>query len=242
MPGAYIPSAPISAEPVRSIWPMAIWFTATRSFRVPGAEVSASTFLCTTTARYGIEIPVECTSLNAAALWDLAGTWDFPRLKQGTSTYAVVFPDGSSHEIQQYDNGAWKSVDSTYILLDVPTKTATLKGGTKLVFGSTSGSTSYLTEMKDTNGNKITATYSAIGQLDEVRDTLGLIAKFHYTGTYQGRYVDYIETFGTVHTEIHFSFSSTNYVPLPIFSVPRTFNSSEEKHLRAVRMLDRSLF
>jgi len=29
-----------------------------------------------------------------------------PRLKQGTSTYAVIFPDGSSHEIQQYDNGA----------------------------------------------------------------------------------------------------------------------------------------
>ena len=161
----------------------------------------------------------------------------FPRLKQGTSTYAVVFPDGSSHEIQQYTNGTWKSVDSTYILLDVPTKTATLKGGTKLVFGSTSGSTSYLTEMKDTNGNKITATYSAIGQLDEVRDTLGLIAKFHYTGTYPGRYVDYIETFGTVHTEIHFSFSSTNYIPIPSFSVPRTFNSSEEKHLSAVRML-----
>jgi hypothetical protein len=45
----------------------------------------------------------------------------FPRLKQGTSTYAIVLPDGSSHEIQQYDSGAWKSVDSTYILLDVPT-------------------------------------------------------------------------------------------------------------------------
>src|SRR2546422_512073 len=51
----------------------------------------------------------------------------FARLVQGTSTYAVVFPDGSSHEIQQYDSGAWKSVDSTYILFDVPTRTATLK-------------------------------------------------------------------------------------------------------------------
>jgi hypothetical protein len=40
----------------------------------------------------------------------------FARLVLGTSTYALVFPDGSSHEIQQYDSGVWKSVDSTSLL------------------------------------------------------------------------------------------------------------------------------
>jgi len=33
----------------------------------------------------------------------------FARLIQGATSYALVDPDGSSHEIQQHDNGVWRS-------------------------------------------------------------------------------------------------------------------------------------
>lgn len=161
----------------------------------------------------------------------------FPKLIQGVSTYAIVFPDGSSHEIQQYTNGTWKSVDSTYILLDVPTKTATLKGGTKLVFGITSGSTSYLTQMKDTNGNKITAAYAGPGQLAFVQDTIGTVASFYYTTINNYQYLDYVETYGPVNTRIYFEYSEITS-PMPSFSVPKTFSTSGERHLRSVRIAE----
>ena len=82
----------------------------------------------------------------------------FPKLVQGSVSFAVVMPDGSSHEIVE-SGGVWKSVDSSYIVLDPVTRTATLKGGTRLTFGNTVGNTSYMTEMKDKNGNQIKATY-----------------------------------------------------------------------------------
>jgi hypothetical protein len=58
--------------------------------------------------------------------------------------YLIYFPDGSTHEIQQYEGGAWKSVDSTYILYDPSTYTTTLKGGTRLIFGQSQSIMRYL--------------------------------------------------------------------------------------------------
>src|SRR5512139_1523391 len=51
-----------------------------------------------------------------------AGSWvglgwriGFPKLVQGSSSYAIVLSDGSSHEIVDLGGGVWKSVDSSYI-------------------------------------------------------------------------------------------------------------------------------
>jgi RHS repeat-associated protein len=151
----------------------------------------------------------------------------FAKLIQGSSSYAIVFPDGSSHEIQQNSNGVWQSIDSTYILLNVSTNTATLKGGTNLVFGNTVGNASYLTKMEDTNGNQITASYlSGTGKLSQVNDTLGLAATFTYnqtTGCLQS-----ITSYGKFNGTISFGLTSVGSSPLtPSFSVPTQVPTGE---------------
>src|SRR5436190_12472985 len=134
-----------------------------------------------------------------------------PETGPGGVNLCHYLPGPSSHEIQQYDSGAWKSVDSTYILFDVPTKTATLKGGLKLIFGNTVGSTSYMTEMKDSNGNRITASYVAgTGKLNEIYDTLGLAAKFFYAAD---GYLERILSLGKARTSIYFSYWTANLAP-----------------------------
>ncbi len=151
----------------------------------------------------------------------------FARLVQGASSYALVDPDGSSHEIQQHDNGVWKSVDSTYIVLDVASKTATLKGGIRLVFGNTVGNTSYMTEMKDANGNKITATYVAgTGKLNEVFDSLGKAAAFSYNAT--TGCLETLTSYGTFRGTITFNTSAAGTFT-PTFSVPKQVPSGERR-------------
>ena len=149
----------------------------------------------------------------------------FPRLVAGQYSYAVIFPDGSSHELLPNGSGVWQSMDSTYILLDVPARTATLKGGLKLIFGNTIGYTSYMTEMKDSNGNRITATYVAgTGKLNEVYDTLGLAAKFFYAAD---GYLERILSLGKARTSIYFKYESVNLAP--VFSAATQIPQGEKQ-------------
>ncbi|NWG14296.1 MAG: hypothetical protein HXY20_12250 [Acidobacteria bacterium] len=86
----------------------------------------------------------------------------------------------------------------------------------KLAFGNTVGSTTYLTEMKDRNGNQIKATYVAgTGKLDRVEDTLGTAAIFYYDA--QG-YLQRVLSLGTTKTRIDFTYQS-KYLN-PSFSIP----------------------
>lgn len=150
---------------------------------------------------------------------------EFPKLVQGSSSYAVVAGDGSSHEIQDYGSGVWKSVDSTYMLLDPATKTATLKGGVKLIFGNTVGNTSYLTEMKDRNGNQIFVTYvSGTGKISTITDTLGLAANFYYN---TDETLEHIEPRGTMRSPIYFSYTAASGLS-PSFTHPWQAPSNEK--------------
>jgi hypothetical protein len=141
---------------------------------------------------------------------------EFPKVVQGTTAYAVVFPDGSSHEIADYGGGVSKSVDSSYIIFDPVARIASLPGGVKLIFGNSIGNVSYLTEMKDRNGNQIKATYlPGTAKLSQVEDTLGTAALFYYNTDGS---LDRILSLGKVKAYIYFTYD-WRYLG-PYFSTP----------------------
>ena len=148
----------------------------------------------------------------------------FPKLVQGSSSYAVVFSDGSSHEIVDVGGGVWKSIDSSYIMLDPAAKTATLKGGVKLIFGNTVGSTSYMSIMKDRNGNMISATYApGTGKLIAVYDSVEVLASFSYSADGM---LESIYSYGTSRAAVTFSY--VPYSPNPSFSIPWQMSQGEK--------------
>jgi RHS repeat-associated protein len=161
----------------------------------------------------------------------------FPYLVQGSASYALVLSDGSSHEIMDYGSGDWRSVDSTYIKLSPSSPpnlaTATLAGGTQIIFGNTVGAISYATEIKDRNGNKITAAYVAgTGKLSTVTDTQNsTVAIFSYTDGM----LSSIESYGKVYAVYHFSYMPVTSISgfAPSFPSPFVVEApgSEEKVL-----------
>jgi hypothetical protein len=168
----------------------------------------------------------------------------FPKLVQGASSYSMIFPDGSSHEIQQQNDGIWKSVDSTYIIYDPSISLATFKGGRKLHFGRVVGNTRYMTIMKDTNGNMIKASYASEGNLSYIMDTVGIngdkpAARFYYDSN---GYLDYIQSFGMPHTTIRFSYQTADLYSSSRFSLPMQIPSGEKQLVSiTTEMSDRNL-
>ncbi|MGI0015055.1 MAG: hypothetical protein ACREBU_16680, partial [Nitrososphaera sp.] len=172
-------------------------------------------------SRFGSEMRITELGSWVGLGWRL----EFPKLKQGSLSYALIASDGAAHEIADYGAGVWKSVDSTYIRLDPVTKIATLKGGVKLMFGNTVGSMSYLTEMKDRNGNKITVSYLAgTGKISQVQDTLGTAALFFYNGDGQ---LERIRSLGKIHTNIEFTYATASLSPT--FSIPSQLPAGEKR-------------
>ncbi len=159
-----------------------------------------------------------------------AGSWvglgwriAFPMLVQGSSSYAIILPDGSSHEIADWGGGVWRSVDSTYMRLDPAAKVATLKDGVKVIFGNTLGARSYMTEMKDRNGNQIKVTYlPGTGKISQVQDTLGVLANFSYST--EGMLAS-IQSHGKMKATITFDYVTVN--PSPSFSIPYQVSQQE---------------
>ena len=161
--------------------------------------------------------------------------WRFPSLKTGTSTYSIYYPDGSSHELQPYDDGTWRSIDSTYIVYDPSTNTATFSDGSKLKF-QTMGCTH-----TDRNGNKITAYNDAYGRLSYARDTTGVAARFFYTT--EGM-LDYVLVYGKTYAKIEFYYEDAYLGPVypPRFSLPvQTKTGRKFLKLITTRLPDRFL-
>ncbi|MDA2925575.1 hypothetical protein MYX65_13165, partial [Acidobacteria bacterium AH-259-L09] len=150
---------------------------------------------------------------------------EMPKVLQGSTSYAVVFPDGSSHELVDDGTGVLRSVDSTYIVVfDLQSATAWLKGGTQLVFGHQIGSIYYLTEMKDRNGNQIQVSYVAgTGKIHRVDDTLGSIAVFSYDAD---SFLEKIESYGKTNTTIDFIY--TDAVLSPTFTLSSQVPTGEK--------------
>jgi RHS repeat-associated protein len=93
--------------------------------------------------------------------------------------YYFTSSDGANHTLANY-GGAWRSVDSTYMVYDPATRKLTLKNGVSIQFGDLSDPVRlhmrYAVRMQDTNGNYIDISYaqgSTGGRISTIQDTLG---------------------------------------------------------------------
>ena len=98
----------------------------------------------------------------------------------GKYAFLLLSPDGSRTELRQVGTSAlYEAADSSHMLLDSSTMVLRTTGGTQFSYTLT-GSEYNCTQIKDRNGNYISATYTANGHLDTVTDTLGRVITFSY--------------------------------------------------------------
>jgi len=108
----------------------------------------------------------------------------------------LTLSDGSIHDLTYYD-GAWRSMDSSYMLYDPATHKLTLKGGTVITLGYSDPLRPwafYATRIMDTNGNYLDISYQGSGgKIAGIQDTLGNT----YTFTLQNNHLRSIQYFNT---------------------------------------------
>ena len=130
--------------------------------------------------------------------------------------YYVTSADGANHTLQYY-GGAWRSVDSTYMVYDPSAHKLTLKGGTTLQFGYQDPVRPYIrhaTRIQDTNGNYLNISYSgANGAIDTITDTLGNTYTFLLNSNGQLEYIRYLNTNDTTEAT---STISLDYEPMSL--------------------------
>ena len=113
----------------------------------------------------------------------------FLNSQTGIYAYMMVMPSGGRVEMRQVgSSNIYESQDRSYTQLDMNNPSAPLvrtTDGTQLTFtGVTINSEYRCTQIKDRNGNFISATYdNATGQMLSVTDTLGRIISFVYDGS-----------------------------------------------------------
>jgi len=99
----------------------------------------------------------------------------------GKNTYLLIGTDGSRTELRQVGTTAlYEAADSSHLLLDTSTMVLRTTDGTQLSYVDT-GSEYSCAQVKDRNGNYLSVTYTALGQIDTVIDTLGRSIKFNYS-------------------------------------------------------------
>jgi RHS repeat-associated protein len=117
----------------------------------------------------------------------------FPTLQQkflnpstGIYAYLMVMPSGSRVELRQIGSTTtYEAADGSYTQLDATTPTApivTFTNGTRLTFVSVTINSEFrCTQIKDRNGNFISASYNGTnGHMETVTDTLGRVFTFVY--------------------------------------------------------------
>jgi RHS repeat-associated protein len=131
---------------------------------------------------------------NADHGWPAPGfRLGFPMLQQlfydsqtGLWSYEMVTSSGGRIELRPSPTtNIYESTDSTYTQLDVTTPSAPVvrtSDGTQLTFTASVNNEYRCTQIKDRNGNYISATYDANGHPVTITDTLGRIINFHYDG------------------------------------------------------------
>jgi RHS repeat-associated protein len=143
-----------------------------------------------------------------------------PRLQQkfldsesSTYAYIMITPSGGRVEMRQTaTTGVYESADSTYTQLTegtVPVVRTT--DGTQYIFGQALTGEWRCTQVKDRNGNYISAQYDATtGHVTMMTDTLGRQVNFNYNAT-----TNLLETItqtwnGTTHLHASFNYSTNN--------------------------------
>ena len=103
----------------------------------------------------------------------------------GVSAYLLIMPSGARVELRQVSASVYESADSSYMQLTVNADgTLTLRptSGARLTYARR-GTDFRCVEVRDTNGNLITAEYDSQGRLTKITDTVARVINFNYTGT-----------------------------------------------------------
>jgi YD repeat-containing protein len=126
-----------------------------------------------------------------------------------TNAYLMITPSGSRVQLRQVgSSNIYESGDSSYLQLT--------DNGSSLLLRSTDGSQlSYTlingayrcTQLKDRNGNFITASYTTQGKLSAVLDTLGRTINFNYDGNQNLTSITQTWNGGTSHTWATFGYT-----------------------------------
>jgi YD repeat-containing protein len=98
----------------------------------------------------------------------------------GKDAFLLIGPDGSRTELRQVGSlPLYESADSSHLLLDATTMILRSTDGTQLSY-ALQGAEYKCAQIKDRNGNYITATYTVAGQINTITDTLGRAITFNY--------------------------------------------------------------
>ena len=101
----------------------------------------------------------------------------------GVTSYMLVTSTGARIELRQVSGNTYESADSSYTKMvdeGVGGATVWLKDGTQMTFSPSVNDEMRCTKIKDRNGNFISVTYTAQGNIDVVTDTLGRQIVFSY--------------------------------------------------------------
>jgi RHS repeat-associated protein len=127
------------------------------------------------------------------------------------NAYVMITPSGGRVEMKQVGSSTvYESADSTYTqLTEGSSPVVRTTDGTQYVFGQAVSGEWRCTQVKDRNGNYITAQYNpANGHTTSITDTLGRTVNFNYNGT-----TNLLETItqtwnGTTHTYATFNYGT----------------------------------
>lgn len=103
----------------------------------------------------------------------------------GAYAHILVTPSGGRVKMKQVGSGVFESADGSYTQLTFSggTPVVRTKDGTQHIFGTQAGAEWRCTQIKDRNGNYLSATYNATnGHLLTLTDTLGRVVNFNYDG------------------------------------------------------------
>ncbi|MFN0110025.1 MAG: hypothetical protein ACKVZH_14315 [Blastocatellia bacterium] len=134
--------------------------------------------------------------------------------------YQLLLPSGRVIELRQLSASVFESGDSSFTRLTLEAsgyRTVRTTDGTQFKYQNLTE----CIEIKDRNGNLITATYNAYGQIETITDTLGRIFQLNYDGFQLLSSITFgtklIATFGYVNNTLYTNFRDdpTPQVPNP---------------------------
>lgn len=129
----------------------------------------------------------------------------------GKVSYLLILPSGQRVELRQVgSSNYYESADSSYFQMEpnAATQTLTLRtsDGTELRFQKFPDAYR-CNQIKDSNGNFITVTYTSFRKINTITDTLGRVLNFVYDGNYH--LTDITQTWaGQSHLWAHFDYTT----------------------------------
>jgi RHS repeat-associated protein len=140
----------------------------------------------------------------------------------GVSSYMLVTSTGARIELRQVSSNTYESADSSYIKMvhqGASGATVWLKDGTQMSFSSSVNDELRCSKIKDRNGNFISVTYTAQGNISTVTDTLDRQVVFNYDTNHRLLSISQDRT-GLVDTLVTFGYDNASFSPsFPGFNV-----------------------